>query len=110
MELLGPIHYEEYSDLQNMLDALDDEYSTNEESVIMSASVYFVILDAFWLISFIGGLVMTEWRSLVSDSRSSVRTILLWVFVQFCQFHMCTIQEQSRGKSFLERFLKKIDF
>ena len=23
------------------------------------------------------------------------------VFLQFCQFHMCTIQEQSRGKSFL---------
>ena len=62
MELLRPIHYEEYSDLQNMLDALDDEYSTNEESVIMSASVYFVILDAFWLISFIGGFVMIEWR------------------------------------------------
>ena len=48
--------------------------------------------------------------ALLSDSQSRVRRTLLWVFVQFCQFHMCTIQEQSRGKSFLERFLKKIDF
>ena len=53
--------------------------------------------------------------SLISDSRSRVRTTLLWFFLQFCQFHMCTIQEQSRGKSFLERFLsnsqnqKKLD-
>ena len=33
-----------------------------------------------------------------------------WVFLKFCQAHMCTIQEPSRRKSFLERFLKKIDF
>ena len=45
--------------------------------------------------------------SLLSDNRSRVRTTLRWVFLQFCQFHMCTIQEQSRGKSFLERFLSK---
>ena len=38
-----------------------------------------------------------------------------WPCLQFCQFHMCTIQDQSRGKSFLERVLsnsqnqKKID-
>ena len=51
-----------------------------------------------------------KYKTLLSDSRSRVRTTLLWVFLQFCQFHMCTIQEQSRGKSFLERFLKKIDF
>ena len=44
-------------------------------------------------------------NTLLSDSRSRVRTTLLWVFVQFCQFHMYKKQEQSRGKFFLERFL-----
>ena len=48
--------------------------------------------------------------TLLSGSQSRVRTTLLWFSLQFCRFYMCTIQEQSRGKSFLERFLKKIDF
>ena len=48
--------------------------------------------------------------ALLSDDQSRVRLTLQWVFSQFCQAHVCTIQEPSRGKSFLERFLKKIDF
>ena len=48
--------------------------------------------------------------TLPSDSQSRVRMTLLLFFLQFCRFHTCTIQEQSRGKSFLERFLKKMYF
>ena len=48
--------------------------------------------------------------TLLSDDQSRVRMTLQWVFSQFCQAHICTIQEPSRGKSFLKRFLKKIVF
>ena len=43
--------------------------------------------------------------TLLSDSGSRVRMTIFWFF--FCNFanFMCTIQEQSRGKSFLEGFL-----
>ena len=44
---------------------------------------------------------------LLSDSRSREEWHYSgFVFLQFCRFHMCTIQEQS----FLYRFLKKIEF
>ena len=49
-------------------------------------------------------------EALLSDGQSRVRLTLQWFFSQFCQAHMCTIQLPSRGKSFLERFLKKFDF
>ena len=61
--------YDEYLDLQNIIDLnYGDDYeidhstngNDNLERVAISESIYFVILDVFWLIIFIGGFVTTE--------------------------------------------------
>ena len=48
----------------------------------------------------------TGWRPIQGEIDITVG----FFFLQFCQAHVCPIQKQSRGKSFMEHFLKKINF
>ena len=58
-----------------------------------------------WTI-FIQGRMRTSFYDMTVWKPIQGKNDITLVFLQFCRFHTCTIQEQSRVKSFLERFLK----
>ena len=67
MEFYYDEHLDEYLDVQNLINSnygddyeIDESINGNGDREPLSPSVYFVILDAFWLIIFIGGFVTTE--------------------------------------------------
>ena len=49
-------------------------------------------------------LVTTVWKPI--QGKNDITLGFFGFFLQFGQFHMYTIQKQSRGKSFLEHFLR----